>query len=124
MDSKLQNKRAHGDERLDAIFHALSDRTRRALLARLASAPAMVTELAEPFAMTRMAVSKHLRVLESAGLVSRSVEGRVHRCSMDAGPLRVAARWLDEYRAFWTDKLESLARFAESDASTRTRRGK
>jgi len=124
MDGKLQSKRAHGDERLDAIFHALSDRTRRALLARLASAPAMVTELAEPFAMTRMAVSKHLRVLENAGLVSRSVEGRVHRCSMDAGPLQVAARWLDEYRAFWTDKLESLARFAESDASTRARQRK
>jgi DNA-binding transcriptional ArsR family regulator len=124
MDGKLHNKRMGGDERLDAIFHALSDRTRRALLARLASGPAMVTELAEPFAMTRIAVAKHLRVLEGAGLVSRSVEGRVHRCSMDAKPLREAERWLDDYRAFWTDKLDSLARFAEAGACPRTRRGK
>ena len=124
MDGKLQRKRAGGDEQLDTIFHALSHRTRRALLRRLASGPAMVTELAEPFAMTRIAVTKHLRVLESAGLVSRTVEGRVHRCSMDARPLREAERWLDEYRAFWTDKLESLARFAEGDPSARTRRGK
>ena len=74
----------------------------------------MVTELAEPFAMSRIAVSKHLRVLEAAGLISRCVEGRIHRCSISPEPLREVERWLSDYRTFWTDRLEALARFAES----------
>jgi DNA-binding transcriptional ArsR family regulator len=105
------------EQRLDAILHALSDRTRRALLKRLTHAPAMVTELAAPFPISRIAVAKHLRVLQGAGLVSRSIEGRIHRCSMNAAPLRELQQWLEQYRAFWTDKLESLARFAESGAA-------
>jgi DNA-binding transcriptional ArsR family regulator len=113
------------DAELDAILHALSDRTRRALLQRLRRAPAMVTELAAPFAMSRIAVAKHLRVLEEAGLVTRSIEGRVHRCSMNARPLRELERWLDQYRLFWTGTLDSLARFAEGRRpSPRTPRGK
>lgn len=75
----------------------------------------MVTELAAPFDMTRVAVAKHLRVLESAGLVSRTIEGRIHRCSMSAEPLREIEHWLDDYRVFWTRKLDALARFAESE---------
>ncbi len=103
------------DEQLDRVFHALADRTRRKLLAHLVERPGTVSELAAPFAMSLPAVSKHIRVLERAGLVARSVDGRVHRCSLDAKPLRVAAAWLDPYRTFWTDTLESLAQFVQKD---------
>ena len=106
-------KRQSREDRLDAVLHALSDRTRRALLRRLATGPAMVGELARPIAMTRVAVSKHLRVLEDAQLVSRTIDGRVHRCALRPEPLQEVERWLAGYRAFWTEKLEALARFAE-----------
>ena len=99
------------DARLDAVFRALGDRTRRALLERLAHAPAMITELAEPFAMSLPAVSKHLRVLEAAGLVRREIDGRVHQCSLDPQPLRSAVDWLSHYRRYWQENLESLARY-------------
>lgn len=101
------------DDQLDLVFHAISDRTRRALLARLARGPVMVTELAKPFAMTLPAVGKHIRVLERARLISRSVDGRIHRCSLAPKPLEEAERWLDHYRSFWTDTLDGLARYAE-----------
>jgi DNA-binding transcriptional ArsR family regulator len=101
------------EARLDAIFQALGDRTRRTLLAQLARRPAMITELAAPFAMSLPAVSRHIRVLEDAGLVARTVEGRVHRCALHAAPLRSAAAWLQHYRRFWEGNLESLARYAE-----------
>ncbi|HET9388508.1 MAG TPA: metalloregulator ArsR/SmtB family transcription factor [Steroidobacteraceae bacterium] len=114
MNPPVQSRTAIGADRLDRVLHALSDRTRRALLRRLAAGEAMVTELAEPFAMSRIAVSKHLRVLEAAGLISRCVEGRIHRCSISPEPLREVERWLSDYRTFWTDRLEALARFAES----------
>jgi DNA-binding transcriptional ArsR family regulator len=107
-------QRVSDADRLDRIFHALSDRTRRAMLTRLARGPAMVTELAAPFAMSLPSVSKHLKVLESARLVARTIDGRVHRCSLAPAPLRAADRWLEHYRAFWTDKLEALADYAES----------
>src|SRR5471030_1838671 len=90
-------KRGAANDRLDAVFHALGDRTRRALLARLATRPAMVTELARPFAMSLPAVSRHIRVLESAGLIARSVDGRVHRCSLAPAPLKSAEAWLSHY---------------------------
>jgi len=123
MSTPAQSRTAIGADRLDRVLHALSDRTRRALLRRLAAGEAMVTELAEPFAMSRIAVSKHLRVLEAAGLISRCVEGRIHRCSIRPEPLREVERWLSDYRTFWTDKLEALARFAEgSEAAERARR--
>ena len=95
------------------MFKALADRTRRAMLARLAAAPAMVTELAAPFDMSLPAVSKHLRVLERAGLIARAVDGRIHRCSLSVGPLRDADRWLAGYRSFWEGTLDSLARHVE-----------
>lgn len=107
--------RPTSDDRLDLVFHALSDRTRRALLARLTEGPAMVTELAEPFAMSLNAVSKHLKVLERAALISRAVEGRVHRCSLDADALREVEHWLAHYRVFWNDALGALARYVEQD---------
>jgi DNA-binding transcriptional ArsR family regulator len=123
MLSSGQYKRASSEDRLDSILHALSDPTRRSLLKRLASGPAIVSELAEPFDMTRIAVSKHLRVLERARLVSRTIDGRVHRCTLTAGPLREVERWLLGYRAFWTQKLEALAHYAEqSDNDLRLKR--
>jgi DNA-binding transcriptional ArsR family regulator len=113
--SSARAKRYAEDDRLDLVFHALSDRTRRALLARLAPGAAAITALAAPFAMTLPAVSKHIRVLERAGLVERSIDGRVHRCSLAAEPLRAVEHWLDHYRPFWEDTLQALADYAERD---------
>jgi len=110
----MSSRSAAADDRLDEVFHALSDRTRRKILARLSRGPAMITELAAPFDMSLPAVSKHLRVLEGARLVSRSVDGRVHTCSLATKPLLDVERWLEYYRAFWTDELDALARFAET----------
>lgn len=115
MSVRAQAKRPSREDRLDAILHALSDRTRRALLKRLATGPARVGELAKPIELTRVAVSKHLRVLEDAQLVSRTIDGRVHRCALRPEPLQEVEQWLAGYRAFWTEKLEALARFAEDD---------
>jgi DNA-binding transcriptional ArsR family regulator len=101
------------DDRLDRVFHALSDRTRRALLARLARKPSKITELAAPFDMSLPAVSRHIRVLEKACLLRRTVDGRVHRCSLRAGPLQEADAWMQEYRPFWEGALDALARYVE-----------
>ncbi|MGI8958976.1 MAG: ArsR/SmtB family transcription factor [Bryobacteraceae bacterium] len=108
-----------GDDQLDRVFHALSDRTRRALIGRLAAGPSIVTELAAPFDMSLPAVSKHLKVLEAARLVDRAVEGRIHRCSLTAEPLHQAELWLDCYRSFWDDTLGALARYVERDNKRR-----
>jgi len=97
------------EDRLDRVFGALSDRTRRALLQRLAGGPAVISELARPFDMSLPAVSKHLRVLEKAGLVSRSKDGRVNRCTLSAAPLRDIAAWVSYYEEFWDGTLASLA---------------
>jgi len=99
--------------RLDRTFGALADGTRRAILGRLARGDASVGELARPFRMSRPAISKHLRVLERAGLVRRRREGRISRCRLDAAAMRQAAEWVDRYRAFWTDRLDALARYVE-----------
>ncbi len=106
----------HDDDRLDAVFHALADRTRRSLLGRLRRGPASISELASPYAMSLPAVSKHVRVLEHAGLVQRSVEGRVHRCSIDAGPLEDIQAWVEHYREFWEDTLAALAQHVEEES--------
>ena len=105
------------ERRLDLVLHALSHRTRRRLLARLSAGPAMIGDLAKPFAMTRVAVSKHLRVLEKARLISRAIDGRVHRCTLRPEPLREVERWLADYRGFWTQTLDALARHAESEGN-------
>lgn len=99
---------------LDSSFGALADPTRRAILARLARGEASVTELAGPFAMTLPAVSKHLRVLESAGLLERQIDGRVHRCRLAAGPMKEAAAWIEQYRRFWEAQFDALTRYLES----------
>jgi DNA-binding transcriptional ArsR family regulator len=93
---------------LNATFHALADPTRRAILARLEAGEASVTELAKPFRVSLPAVSKHLRVLEKAGLLARRRDGRVHRLGLVARPLRDAAVWLERYRRFWEDRFEAL----------------
>ncbi|MGW0240207.1 metalloregulator ArsR/SmtB family transcription factor [Micromonospora sp. D75] len=95
---------------LDATFAALADPTRRAILARLAAGEATVTELAEPFAMSQPAVSKHLKVLERAGLVTRGRDAQRRPCRLDARPLREAVAWLANYRDYWE---ESYARLDE-----------
>ncbi len=101
------------DDRLDLVFRALGDRTRRALLARLAHAPTMVTDLAEPFDMSLPAVSRHIRVLERARLVTRTVDGRVHSCALAVKPLQTVDQWLQRYRRFWAGNLDALARYVE-----------
>ncbi|MFN0304761.1 MAG: ArsR/SmtB family transcription factor [Burkholderiales bacterium] len=113
----LRRRRANAEDRLDRVFHALGDRTRRAILARLAAGPAMITELALPFAMSLPAVSKHLRVLESAGLVERTVQGRVHQCSLQAHALGEIEAWLAFYRPYWAGTLDALAQFVEEKRS-------
>lgn len=95
-------------ERLDATFAALSDPTRRAILARLASGEATVTELAEPFAMSQPAISKHLKVLERAGLISRGRDAQRRPCRLEAKPLAEANVWLERYRAHWERNFQRL----------------
>jgi DNA-binding transcriptional ArsR family regulator len=95
-------------DRLDATFAALADPTRRAILARLTSGEASVTELAAPFAMSLPAVSKHLNVLERAGLIVRSREAQWRPCRLEAGPLKEVADWVEQYHAFWEQRLDRL----------------
>lgn len=95
-------------DRLDAAFAALADPTRRAILARLATGEASVTELAEPFAMSQPAISKHLKVLERAGLVSRSRDAQRRPCRLEARPLAEATEWLERYRQFWEGNFQRL----------------
>jgi len=105
------------DERLDLVFGALADRTRRQLLAQLAQAPASITELAAPHDMSLPGVSKHIRVLEHAGLIRRTIDGRVHRCTLDAAAMRAADEWIAHYRAFWDHTLDALADYVSEDTS-------
>ena len=93
---------------LDTIFHALGDATRRQMLGELAAGERTVGELAEPFAMSLAAASKHIKVLEAAGLIRRDVRGRTHVCSLDPVPLMSADQWLGIYRRFWADRLDTL----------------
>ncbi|MEZ4369783.1 MAG: metalloregulator ArsR/SmtB family transcription factor [Polyangiaceae bacterium] len=103
------------DDHLDRVFGALSHRIRRALLARLGESPATIGELAAPFEVSLPAVSKHLRILEEAGLVKRDVDGRVHHCSLDTRALADAEQWLGHYRVFWDETLEALAKHVEQE---------
>ena len=99
---------------LDTTFGALADATRRAILARLALGESKVTDLAKPFRMSLPAVSKHLRILESAGLLRREIDGRVHRLRLAAQPMQQAADWIAQYRQFWEAQFDSLAKYLES----------
>ena len=95
-------------ERLDATFSALADPTRRAILARLASGEASVTDLSRPFAMSQPAISKHLKVLERAGLISRGRDAQRRPCRIEARPLAEANVWLEDYRRFWEGNFQRL----------------
>jgi len=99
---------AQTSQHLDATFAALADPTRRAILARLASGEASVMELAEPFDMSQPAISKHLRVLERAGLISRSRDAQRRPCRIEAQPLEEANEWLERYRQFWEANFQRL----------------
>ena len=93
---------------LDRVFHALADPTRRAMLRRLADGRHSVGELAEPFDMSFAAAAKHVKVLEGAGLLSRTIEGRTHHCRLEARALAAADRWITYYQRFWTGRLDAL----------------
>jgi DNA-binding transcriptional ArsR family regulator len=108
--------------RLDATFAALADPTRRAILGRLASGEASVTELAEPFAMSQPAISKHLKVLERAGLITRGRDAQRRPCRLEAAPLKVATDWLERYRELWEQSFERLDEVLE-DLKARPRKG-
>jgi DNA-binding transcriptional ArsR family regulator len=96
------------DDNLDATFAALADPTRRAILARLASGECTVMELAEPFEMSQPAISKHLKVLERAGLVSRGRDAQRRPCRIEAQPLAEASEWIEQYREFWEGNFQRL----------------
>jgi DNA-binding transcriptional ArsR family regulator len=101
-------------DRLSNTFAALADPTRRAILARLASGQASVTELAAPFQMTMPAVSKHLKVLERAGLIARSRDAQWRPCRLDGEPLRDVADWMEGYRRFWDESFDRLDDYLQS----------
>jgi DNA-binding transcriptional ArsR family regulator len=99
--------------KLDEVFGALADPTRRRMLETLSRGDQCVTALARPHRMSLPAISKHLRVLEQAGLVCRRRDGRMHHLKLEARPMREAAQWIEEYRKFWAGNLDSLANFLE-----------
>jgi len=103
----------YNNSQLDKVFHALSDSTRRAILARLSTGDALVTEIAEPFDMSLPAISKHLGVLEKAGLLQRHKDGRIRRCELNAAPLETASEWIRFYQNFWEAQLDSLTSFLD-----------
>jgi DNA-binding transcriptional ArsR family regulator len=108
-------------DQLSSTFSALADPTRRAILARLALGETSVTELAKPFEMSMPAVSKHLKVLERAGLISRGREAQWRPCRLDAGPLKEAASWIEEYRRFWEHSLDRLDKYLREIKAARTK---
>jgi DNA-binding transcriptional ArsR family regulator len=114
-------------ERLDATFAALADPTRRAILARLATGQASVGELAAPFDMSQPAISKHLKVLENAGLISRSRDAQWRPCRLEAAPMKDAVAWLERYRLFWEqsfDRLDHYLRQLQTTNAKAPKKGK
>jgi DNA-binding transcriptional ArsR family regulator len=100
---------------LNLVFHALGDPTRRQMLRELSLGKRTVSELAEPFAISLAAASKHIKALELAGLIRREVEGRTHWCTLEPGPLASADQWLRYYERFWTRRLDALERLLRED---------
>jgi DNA-binding transcriptional ArsR family regulator len=108
-------------DQLSSTFAALADPTRRAILARLALGETSVTELAKPFEMSMPAVSKHLKVLERAGLIARGREAQWRPCRLEPGPLKEAASWIEEYRRFWEQSLDRLDAYLREVQAARTK---
>ncbi len=104
---------------LDRVFRALADPTRRAMLTRLAKGQASIGTLGDPFAMTKAAVTKHVKVLERAGLLVRAVEGRVHTCRIDPAPLTKAEQWVEQVRSYWEGRLDELSGYLANPESRR-----
>ena len=102
---------------LDTVFHALGDATRRRMLRELANGERTVGQLAEPFAISLAAASKHIKALENAGLIRREVRGRTHLCRLEPGPLASVHEWLSFYERFWTSRLDVLERLLRKEAS-------
>jgi DNA-binding transcriptional ArsR family regulator len=111
------------EERLSETFSALADPTRRAILARLAAGETSVTELAAPFDMTMPAVSKHLKVLERAGLIERGRRAQWRPCRLDAGPLKEVADWVEAYRHHWEERLDRLDEYLKQLQATQQDKG-
>jgi DNA-binding transcriptional ArsR family regulator len=109
-------------QKLDAVFTALGDVTRRKMLRLLADGERTISELAKPFDMSLAGASKHVKALENAGLILRTVQGRTHTCSLQAAPLAAAEDWLRFYEIFWSDRLDALER--ELQKSTKAKRRK
>jgi len=105
------------EQMLDDVFHALADPTRRAMLGSLSRSEHTVGELAAPFSITLAAASKHIKVLERAGLVRRSIEGRTHVCRLEAAPLHAGMEWIRHYEKYWNQHLDVLQGLLEADAS-------
>lgn len=106
---------------MNSVFHALGDATRRKMLRDLAARERTVSELAEPYAMSLAAASKHIRVLEHAGLIRREVRGRTHICRLDPGPLAGAHEWLSFYERFWSSRLDELERLLRSEDAAKSK---
>jgi DNA-binding transcriptional ArsR family regulator len=104
---------------LDAVFAALAHPIRRAIIERLAAGDTSVSDLAAPHDVSLPAISKHLRVLEEAGLLEQTPDGRVRRCALKATPLSAAFSWIVQYRLFWEERLDALAEYLESDTDTK-----
>ena len=109
---------------LNSVFHALGDATRRRMLRELAAGQRTVSQLAEPFAMSLAAASKHIKALENAGLIRREVRGRMHLCRLDPGPLASAHKWLSFYERFWTARLDELERLLRMEIAAKSPRRK
>lgn len=114
----------YSSHRLDAVFHALADPTRRAMLRSLSKQPRSVGELAAPFDISLAAASKHIKVLEGAGLLRRKIQGRTHTCRLDARPMHAGMEWMRHYEQFWNQRLDALeAALRAEDRTTAERRG-
>ena len=107
---------------LDSVFHALGDATRRQMLRDLTRGERTVGQLAQPFAISLAAASKHIKVLENAGMIRREVRGRTHLCRLDPGPLASAHEWLGFYERFWTRRLDALEQLLHDDDARQSRR--
>ena len=107
---------------LDRVFSALADPTRRAILRRLSDRPATINEIAKPFRVSLNAISKHVMTLERAGMLRREIKGRSHYCWIEPGPLREAKEWLEHYRQFWEQRLDSLEAYVARKYHSSTRK--